>query len=122
MTNIVEVKNLKAYYITDAYGVTRTVQAVDNISLSVKAGEIYGIAGESGCGKSTLLKVMLGAHRPPLTVVDGSVEYHFDDREIAALSVDGNTLRFVALGRSLLHPAGLHARAQPGTEDPRHIS
>jgi peptide/nickel transport system ATP-binding protein len=93
MTNIVEVKNLKAYYITDAYGVTRTVQAVDNITLSIKSGEIYGIAGESGCGKSTLLKVMLGAHRPPLTVVDGTVEYHFEGKDIAALSVDGNTLR-----------------------------
>ncbi len=56
MTNIVEVKNLKAYYITDAYGVERTVQAVDDISLNIKEGEIYGIAGESGCGKSTLLK------------------------------------------------------------------
>jgi len=93
MTNIVEVKNLKAYYITDAYGVTRTVQAVDNITLSVKSGEIYGIAGESGCGKSTLLKVMLGAHKPPLIVIDGTVEYYFEGKEICTLDVDQNTLR-----------------------------
>ncbi|MEZ4639584.1 MAG: ATP-binding cassette domain-containing protein [Caldilineaceae bacterium] len=61
MTNIIEVQDLKAYYITHAYGVERTVKAVDGVSLSVKAGEVYGIAGESGCGKSSLLKVMLGA-------------------------------------------------------------
>ncbi|MCB0031484.1 MAG: ATP-binding cassette domain-containing protein, partial [Anaerolineales bacterium] len=57
MGNIIEAKDLKAYYITKAYGVERTVKAVDNISLNIKEGEVFGIAGESGCGKSTLLKV-----------------------------------------------------------------
>jgi peptide/nickel transport system ATP-binding protein len=37
--------------------------------------------------------VLLGAHRPPLTVRSGTVKYHFDKTEIAALSVDRNTLR-----------------------------
>jgi peptide/nickel transport system ATP-binding protein len=87
MTNIVEASNLKAYYITHAYGVERTVKAVDNISIQVKEGEVFGIAGESGCGKSTLLKVLLGAHQPPLTVVEGSVKYRFDREEIDVLSL-----------------------------------
>lgn len=81
MSNILEATNLKAYYITQAFGVRRTVKAVDDISIQVKQGEAFGIAGESGCGKSTLLKVLLGAHQPPLTVVDGSVQYRFDDME-----------------------------------------
>lgn len=93
MQNIVEVNNLKAYYMTQAFGVNRTVKAVDGISLNIKTGEIYGIAGESGCGKSTLLKVMLGAHQPPLNVVDGTVKYIFDGSEIGALSLDNNSLR-----------------------------
>lgn len=97
MTNIVEATNLRAHYITRAYGVKRTVKAVDNITMQVKEGEIYGIAGESGCGKSTLLKVLLGAHRPPLTVVDGSVKYRladkyrFGEREIDVLKMDDRT-------------------------------
>jgi peptide/nickel transport system ATP-binding protein len=82
MTVVIEANNLKAYYITEAYGVKRTVQAVDDISLQIHEGEVYGIAGESGCGKSTLLKVLLGAFKPPLKVVDGSITYHFDGREI----------------------------------------
>ena len=85
---IVEVNNLKAYYITNAYGVERTVKAIDDISLNVKQGEVYGIAGESGCGKSTLLRVMLGAHKPPLTVVDGTVTYQFDGEEIPILTMN----------------------------------
>lgn len=91
--NIIEASNLKAYYVTNAYGIERTVKAVDNISLQIKEGEIYGIAGESGCGKSTLLKVLLGAHKPPLTVVDGSVQYNFADQEIATLTAAENTLK-----------------------------
>ena len=93
MPNIVEVSNLKAYYRTEAFGVHRTVKAVDGISLQIKTGEVYGLAGESGCGKSTLLKVLLGAHQPPLNVVDGTVKYIFDNEQIAALSLDSNSLR-----------------------------
>jgi peptide/nickel transport system ATP-binding protein len=95
VTNIVEATNLRAHYITRAYGVERTVKAVDNITIQIKEGEIYGIAGESGCGKSTLLKVLLGAHRPPLTVVDGSVKYHFGEREIDVLHLDEHAQREV---------------------------
>lgn len=92
MNNIIEADNLKAYYITNAYGVERTVKAVDDISIKIKEGEIYGIAGESGCGKSTLLKVLLGAHKPPLTIVEGSVKYLFAGKEMASLTTTSNTL------------------------------
>lgn len=93
MTSIVEADHLKAYYITQAYGVERTVKAVDNISIHVTEGEVYGIAGESGCGKSTLLKVLLGAHQPPLTVVGGTVKYRLDRQEIDILSAGENDRR-----------------------------
>jgi peptide/nickel transport system ATP-binding protein len=88
MTLIAEAKRLKAYYITQAYGVQRTVKAVDDISVQIKEGEVFGIAGESGCGKSTLLKVLLGAHQPPLTVIGGSVKYRFDGEELDVLALD----------------------------------
>ena len=38
-----------------------------------------GIAGESGCGKSTLLKVLLGTIDPPLKIVDGTMQYEFEE-------------------------------------------
>jgi peptide/nickel transport system ATP-binding protein len=46
---------------------------LDNVSLSVPRGGIYGIAGESGCGKSTLLLAMMGAFKPGLRVLQGDV-------------------------------------------------
>jgi peptide/nickel transport system ATP-binding protein len=93
MTTLAEVKNLRAYYITEAYGVRRTVKSIDGVSLAIRKNEIYGIAGESGCGKSTLLKVLLGMVTPPLTVVEGSVTYNFDDGTVDILSLSESELR-----------------------------
>jgi putrescine transport system ATP-binding protein len=49
-------------------GVTKiydgTVKAVDDVSLTVNKGEIFGLLGGSGCGKSTLLRMMAGFEKP----------------------------------------------------------
>jgi D-methionine transport system ATP-binding protein len=41
-----------------------SVQAVDNVSLSIARGEVFGIVGASGAGKSTLLRVINLLERP----------------------------------------------------------
>lgn len=40
------------------------VKAVDDVSLSVNRGEIFGLLGGSGCGKSTLLRMLAGFETP----------------------------------------------------------
>ena len=40
------------------------VQAVDNLSLELKSGEILGLIGDNGAGKSTVLKLITGVLRP----------------------------------------------------------
>lgn len=58
--NLIEIKNLFVEYKTEsALKEQRKVFAVNDLSLNIKQGEIFSIAGESGCGKSTLGKAVL---------------------------------------------------------------
>ena len=57
----------------------KTVTAVDNVSLSVNDGEIFGVIGFSGAGKSTLVRCINLLERPT------SGKVWLDDVELTAL-------------------------------------
>ena len=52
------------------------VQALTNIDLEIKTGEILGLVGDNGAGKSTLLKILTGAYKPT------SGQIFFNGREV----------------------------------------
>lgn len=44
--------------------------AVDDVSLSIRRGEIFALLGASGCGKSTLLRMLAGFEQPTRGLVE----------------------------------------------------
>ncbi len=61
---------------------TSTIQAVDGITLEVRAGEFVALLGSSGSGKSTLLNLIAGLDRPTAGAI------HVQGRDLAQMSAE----------------------------------
>ena len=80
--NILQVKNLKTYFHTEA----GLVKAVNDVSFDVEKGKTLGIVGESGCGKSmTSLSIMRLIEKPGK--IEGG-EILLDGEDIVKMSED----------------------------------
>lgn len=80
---ILTVRNLVVDYrqrVGWRFWAARSKRAVDDVSLTLKRGEILGIVGESGSGKSTIMKAI--AHFTPIT----SGKIFLDGQEVQNLS------------------------------------
>jgi simple sugar transport system ATP-binding protein len=53
---IIEVRN-----VVKTYG---GIKALDDVSITLRAGNVHCLAGENGCGKSTLIKIISGVEQP----------------------------------------------------------
>lgn len=72
--------------VTEFVTATGVVQAVNNVSFDVFAGETLGIVGESGSGKSVAVRSVLGlVPQPPGRVVAG--EAIFEGRDLLNLDI-----------------------------------
>jgi peptide/nickel transport system ATP-binding protein len=89
---LLDIEELKVYYDT----VNGVSKAVDGVSLSIKRGEILGIAGESGCGKSTLTTALLRLTQRPGYIAGGSIRFHLEDQPpVDLLKLSGEELRAI---------------------------
>lgn len=66
---VLEVRNLGVDYVSPQ----GPVHVVDDVSLTLRRGEVHGLVGESGCGKSTLARALLRVLGPPAVISSGSV-------------------------------------------------
>ena len=75
--NLISIQDLQVHFRIGGglFSASKTVKAVDGVSLEIKKGETLGLVGESGCGKSTLGKAILRLTEP----TGGKVLYNGKD-------------------------------------------
>jgi ABC-type sugar transport system ATPase subunit len=55
------------------------VQALSDVSFSVRRGTVHALCGENGAGKSTLMKILAGVHQPDAGTIElNGSQRHFD--------------------------------------------
>ena len=91
--NLVVVQNLKKYFPVRGGVLQRTiawVQAVDDVSFTIKSGETLGLVGESGCGKTTVGRTMLRLIEPTAGKVflEGKDVFNLKGNELKAMRRD----------------------------------
>ncbi len=87
--------------ILEMRGITKTfpgVNALDNVNLTVREGEIHAIVGENGAGKSTLMKVLSGVY--PHGSYSGEIHYKGEERRFRDIS-DSEKLGIIIIHQEL---------------------
>ncbi|WP_433171417.1 sugar ABC transporter ATP-binding protein [Actinoallomurus sp. CA-150999] len=100
------------------------IRALDEVALSVRAGEIVALVGQNGSGKSTLVKALAGLYAPDpgseITLGEGPdgnhVSLHFIHQDLG-LVADLSTIENLDLGRTHRHRSLLPA---PRRAERRH--
>jgi putative multiple sugar transport system ATP-binding protein len=87
--------------ILEMRGITKAfpgVKALDNVNITVQAGEIHALVGENGAGKSTLMKVLSGVY--PYGSYSGDIYYEGEERRFKGIA-DSEKLGIIIIHQEL---------------------
>ncbi|MDR3063251.1 MAG: methyl coenzyme M reductase system, component A2 [Methanobrevibacter sp.] len=93
-STIIDIEKAKKYYYSIDRGV---VKAVDEISLKINEGEIFGIVGLSGSGKTTLSRMLVGLTEPSSGEINVRLGDQWIDMNISGPLGRGRIIPYIGL-------------------------
>ena len=100
--NILEIQNLKKYFATQ--------KAVDDISMTIEQGSIFGLLGPNGAGKTTLIRMITGIFYPDsgsITLKGKTFDAENDARYIGYMPEERGLYKKMKIGEQALYLAQL---------------
>lgn len=106
--NIIEITNLTKKF--------NDKIALNNVSLSIKRGEVFGLLGPNGAGKTTLIRCLLGLIRPSsgATIIFGMRCHNLKDsyairQRSSLLPQEAGCLEMLTARENILYQGGIHS-------------
>ena len=100
--NILEIHNLKKYFATQ--------KAVDDISINIEQGSIFGLLGPNGAGKTTLIRMITGIFYPDsgeILLKGKKFEAETDGKYIGYMPEERGLYKKMKIGEQALYLARL---------------
>ncbi|MFX0085049.1 MAG: ABC transporter ATP-binding protein [Candidatus Hodarchaeota archaeon] len=104
--NIIEIKHLSKHY--------KNTIALNNVSLSISEGEIFGLLGPNGAGKTTLIRCLLGLIRPSsgfATVFGFDIckDSYKIRKRASLLPQEANCMEMLTAHENIFYQGGIHS-------------
>jgi len=109
---------IQAQHLSHTYPGKPPVIANDDVSFSVRQGEIFGLLGPNGAGKTTLISILLGLVRPTsgdicIEGIDVIKEPDKVKELIGFLPQTGMPMRYIEVERALFFTGRLRGQSAP---------
>ena len=86
---------IEAVHVEKSFG---DIKAVDDITLTIQEGRVFGLIGTNGAGKSTMLRIMSGIYKPEAGSVSVDGEQVFENPAAkASMRIPSRISRSMAL-------------------------
>lgn len=110
--NILEIQNLKKYFATQ--------KAVDDISMTIEQGSIFGLLGPNGAGKTTLIRMITGIFYPDsggITLKGKPFDAENDARYIGYMPEERGLYKKMKIGEQALYLARLKGMSKQHAQE-----
>jgi ABC-2 type transport system ATP-binding protein len=97
------------------------IEALNDVTLKVKKGSIYGLAGSNGAGKTTLFKILAGVYRQDSGHVKFDAENIYENSEIKARTVFISDSPYFFANYTIDDMANFYRRIYPRWERERYL-